>query len=75
MSDLLNITDLSKTSGDPIARILRKWVKDNKIKGKIMVCYSKEIPIGKGTTIASSSFVPPSAGILIASRVINDLIK
>ena len=27
----LEITDIRKTNNDPIARILRKWVKDNKI--------------------------------------------
>ena len=73
--EMLKITELKKTSGDPLARILRKWAKDNRIKSKIMVCSSDEIPIGKGTTIASCSFVPPSAGLLITSYVINDVIK
>ena len=35
--ELLEITYLDKTDYDPIARRLRKYVKDNKIKGKIMV--------------------------------------
>ncbi len=73
--EMLKITELRKTSGDPIARILRKWVKDNKIKGKIMVCTSDELPIGRGKPIASNAFVPPSAGLLISSFVINDIIK
>ena len=69
------VAELKKTSGDPLARILRKWAKDNRIKSKIMVCSSDEVPMGKGTTIASCSFVPPSAGLLITSYVINDIIK
>ena len=73
--EMLKIVNLSKTSGDPIARILRKWVKDNRIKGKIMVLCSDEVPIRKGTTVASNSFVPPSAGLLISSYIINDIIK
>ncbi len=73
--EMLKITELKKTSGDPIARLLRKWVKDSRIKGKIMVCTSDELPIGRGKPIASCSFVPPSAGLLIASHVINNIIK
>ncbi len=71
----LIITELSKTEGDPIARILRKWAKDNRIKKKIMVLCSTETPIRKGTVVASNSFVPPSAGLLITSYVINDIMN
>ena len=73
--EMLKIVPLNKTSGDPIARILRKWAKDNRIKKKIMVLCSDEVPIRKGTTVASNSFVPPSAGLLISSYIINDIIK
>lgn len=71
---LLTICDIRNTSYDPIARILRKHVKDNKITSKIMCCYSSEKPIKiEGTTIASNSFVPSSAGLLIASYVVRDI--
>ena len=73
--EMLRIMELSKTSNDPIARILRKWAKDNHINKKIMVLCSLEVPSGKGTTIASNSFVPPSAGLLLSSYIINDIIK
>ena len=73
--EMLKIVPLNKTSGDPIARILRKWAKDNKINKKIMVLCSDEVPIRKGTVVASNSFVPPSAGLLITSYVINDIIN
>ena len=73
--EMLRIMELSKTNNDPIARILRKWAKDNHINKKIMVLCSLEVPSGKGTTIGSNSFVPPSAGLLISSYVINDIIK
>ena len=65
------IIDLSKTKNDPVAKILRKYVKDNNIKGKINTLCSKEIPIRKGTIIASNSFVPPVAGLVITSYIIN----
>ena len=70
----LEITTLDKTSYDPIARILRKYVKDEKINKKIVVVASREEPIKtEGTEIASCSFVPSSAGLLIASYIINKI--
>ncbi len=72
----LTICDLRKTKNDPIARILRKYVKDNNIKEKIICCFSEEEPIKKDIkTIPSSVFVPASAGILIASYVIRDVLN
>ncbi len=72
----LMITTLKKTSYDPLARILRKWAKDNKIKEEIPVLCSSEIPLKtEGREVASSSFVPASAGLLIASSVIKELQK
>ena len=73
--EMLKIMPLSKTSNDPIARILRKWAKDNHINKKIMVMCSEEAPIGKGSPVASNSFVPPVAGYLLTSYVINDIIN
>ena len=70
------ICDIRKTKYDPIARILRKFIKDENIKENIFCCYSEEEPVKTdGNVIASSIFVPASAGILIASFVIRDIIK
>ncbi len=69
------IMDLSKTTYDPIAKILRKMVKDEKINKKITVVSSNEKPIKTDKVIASNSFVPPTAGLLLASYVINDVIR
>jgi tRNA A37 threonylcarbamoyladenosine dehydratase len=71
---MLEIIDVRKTEGDPLAKIIRKWVKDNRIKGKIPVVCSREIPLRKGAVVGSSSFVPTSAGLLITSYVIRDII-
>ena len=71
---LLEITDIRKTNNDPLARIFRKWVKDEKIKDKIPVLCSKEVPIHSGNVVASNSFVPNSAGLLISSYVIRKII-
>lgn len=70
----LEITTLDKTSYDPLARILRKYVSNERIKKKIVVVASKEVPIKtEGKDIPSCSFVPSSAGLLIASYVINKI--
>ena len=72
----LEITDIRKTVNDPLARILRKFVKDEKINKKVMVCCSSELPIKvDGRTPGSSAFVPSSAGLLIASYIIREFIK
>ena len=71
----LEITDLRKTSYDPIAKILRKYVKEEKINKKILVVSSTEQPIKTNTkTIGSTSFVPAQAGLLITSYIINDIV-
>ena len=69
----LEIVDIRKTVNDPLARIFRKWVKDNKINDKIVVLSSKEVPKKTGNVVASNSFVPNSAGLLITSYIINDI--
>ena len=72
----LEIVDIRKTVNDPIARILRKFIKDNKINKKVLVCSSRELPIKTGDrTPGSTAFVPSSAGLLISSYIINYLIK
>lgn len=72
----LEIIDLRKTSYDPIAKILRKYVKDEKIKKKIYVLCSKEESIKTGDRIpGSTSFVPSSAGLLIASFIFRKVIN
>lgn len=71
----LEITDLSKTEYDPIAKVLRKYVKDEKLKGKIPVISSKEKPLKKELELGSVSFVPSVAGILITSYIVREVIK
>ena len=73
--ELLELTTLDKTEYDPIAKILRKYVKEEKINKKIKVVSSKEKPIKTNTTtIGSNAFVPATAGLLLTSYVINDIV-
>ncbi len=68
------ITDINKTSVCPLAKVMRKELKQRGIK-KLKVLYSKEEPKKGQTPPASISFVPSVAGLIIASEVIKDLIK
>ena len=81
---MLEVSDLSKTSYDPLAKVLRRELKKYGIT-HLKVIYSKEQPIelkgeieeenGKKRIPGSSAFVPPVAGIIIASEVVKDLLK
>lgn len=84
--ELFEVTDISKTSVCPLARVIRQELKKRRIE-KVKVVYSKEEPLVpvtedgevemKGGAVApgSNSFVPPAAGLLIASEVINYLLN
>ena len=69
------ITDIRKTSYDPIAKILRKFVIENKINYKVMVVCSDEAPLKISNPIGSNAYVPATAGLLCASFVINDILN
>ena len=72
----LEIIDIRKTSNDPLARMIRKYVKDEKINDKVMVLCSSEVPVKTGDrTPGSTAFVPPAAGLMIASYVVKKLLK
>lgn len=71
----LKISDIRKTSYDPIAKILRKFIIEKKINYKVMVVSSDEKPLNFSNPIGSNAFVPATAGLLCASYVINDIIK
>jgi tRNA A37 threonylcarbamoyladenosine dehydratase len=68
------ITDISKTSMCPLARVMRKELKNRGIN-EVRVIYSKEQPILKRQTPASISFVPSVAGLMIAGDVVNYFLK
>ena len=82
--ELLKITDISKTNYCPLARVMRRELKNRGIT-HLPVLYSEEQPTKpqfapkegvKGRTIpASSPFVPSAAGIFIASYVVRELLK
>lgn len=71
----LKIMDIRKTSYDPLAKNIRKFVVDNKINYKVNVVCSDELPLKVSNPIGSTAFVPATSGLLCASFVINDIIK
>lgn len=68
------VGDISKTKVCPLARVMRNELKKRGIL-KVKCVYSEENPVIQTKTPASVAFVPPVAGLLIASEVIEDLIK
>ena len=83
----LTVTDLSKTAGCPLARVMRRELKARGIT-HLRVVYSEEPPVQappdapalendphKRVPPGSLPFVPPVAGFLMASEIVKDLIK
>ncbi|MBR5239890.1 MAG: tRNA threonylcarbamoyladenosine dehydratase [Clostridia bacterium] len=86
----LEVTDISKTSVCPLARVMRQELRKRGI-GHLKVVYSKEEPLipqydeatekneDKGTTgrkaPGSVAFVPSVAGLIIAGEVMKDIVK
>lgn len=72
----LEIMNIWKTQNDPVAKVMRKMLRDNNIKYKLPVLCSTELPIKiQSRTPGSVSFVPNVAGFCIASYVFNDIIS
>ena len=76
-----SVSDIYKTSGCPLCRVMRTELKKREIK-KLNVVWSPEIPVkpaqttedsGKRQTPASLPFVPPVAGMIMAGKIILDL--
>ena len=68
------VSDIFQTSVDPVAKILRKKLKDKNIKS-LKVVWSDEPPRPVKDFIGSAAFVPSVAGLIIAGEVVKDLIQ
>jgi len=67
------VADIFQTTVDPVAKVLRKRLRDKEIK-RLKVVYSDETPRPVKDFIGSTAFVPSVAGLIIAGEVIKDLI-
>ncbi len=73
------VSDIYKTSVCPLAKVMRKELKQREIK-KLKVVYSKEQPIpvpkpqqGEKPSPGSVAFVPSVVGLIIAGEIIKDI--
>ena len=70
----LSVLDIRKTSYDPLAKILRKYVLDKHTNKKVMVVSSTEMPVRKDC-LSSLIYVPAASGLLCSNYIIRDIIK
>jgi len=87
------VADISKTSVDPLARVIRQKLRKDGIKKGVKVVFSTEEPIKPREDVtqkivpdnapeirkaqqppASNAFVPPVAGLIAVSVVVQDLL-
>ena len=69
------ITDISKTSYDKLAKIIRKFCVEESIK-KLQVCYTKQKPFKFDCkTIGSVVYYPVNMATVMCAKVINDILN
>ena len=71
----LKIMDIKDTTHDKLAKIIRKKLKDDNIKSKVVVLSSNEEVKDTKDVIGSYSPLTNTAGILLADYVIKEIIK
>ena len=73
----MTITTLGKTTACPLARKLRKLLREEPASKAVPVVMSKETPceVEMGSPLPSSGMVPAAAGINLAAFVINTFCK
>lgn len=72
--EMIKLADISKTEMDPLAKKIRTELRKRRIK-KVPVVYSTEQPKARLTPPGSISTVPSSAGLMIASYIINSIVE
>ncbi len=68
------VADIYQTSVDPVAKVMRKKLKERDIKS-LKVVWSDEPPLPVKEFIGSNAFVPSVAGLIMAGEVVKDLIN
>ena len=73
----IKLADISKTNGCPLARIVRKRLRDLGISKGVKTVYSPEPPLKRfaDRKIGSISFIPAIFGCFCAAEAVNSLIK
>ncbi|MBQ7630527.1 MAG: tRNA threonylcarbamoyladenosine dehydratase [Selenomonadaceae bacterium] len=68
------VADIYKTSTDPVAKIMRKKLRELNVEN-LKCVYSDEVPQNVEGVIGSIAFVPSVAGLIIAAEVVKDLVS
>ncbi|MCL2699274.1 MAG: tRNA threonylcarbamoyladenosine dehydratase [Defluviitaleaceae bacterium] len=67
------LADIYETKVCPLAKVMRKQLRERGVAG-LKVCYSDEEPVSNSRPPSSISFVPATAGLIIAGQVVRDII-
>lgn len=71
----IKIASLKETSVCPLAKTMRKRLREDKVTLNFPVVYSTENPISSvGKILGTSAYVPSIAGLMMSAYVINQLI-
>ena len=70
------ITDISKTSGDSLARVMRRELRKRGIEHQKVVCSNDKAmrQVRKGEPIPSISYMPGLCGLALAGEVVRDIV-
>ena len=68
------VSDISKTSTCPLAKVMRKRLRDIGIE-HLPVVYSTEKPVPRDGDLGTLSYVPGSAGLALAGYVIRQIVQ
>ncbi|WP_027131890.1 tRNA threonylcarbamoyladenosine dehydratase [Fusobacterium necrophorum] len=71
--ELLEVSDITKTSVCPLARVIRKELKKRGVKHCKVVYSKEEAKCLQEDTLGSIAFVPSIAGLLLVGEVIKDI--
>ena len=69
---LFKVSDISKTSVCPLARVMRRKLRERGVN-HCKVVYSTEEPQARRVPPSSMAFVPSVAGLIIAGEIVRDL--
>lgn len=73
--EMLEVSDIYKTSVCPLARRMRRELKARGVP-RLTVVWSRENPVRTGSgAVGSVSFVPPAAGMILAGIAVRTLLK
>ncbi|MCI7343356.1 MAG: tRNA threonylcarbamoyladenosine dehydratase [Fusobacterium necrophorum] len=71
--ELLEVSDITKTSVCPLARVIRKELKKRGVKHCKVVYSKEEAKCLQEDILGSIAFVPSTAGLLLVGEVIKDI--